>query len=71
MYVPPINGSETLVWKADIPTNCTVLTGWTSGVHLVRSITREWEAYLVNEESTVYEIKNTKKLVLMGGDGNQ
>ena len=25
MYVPPINGSEILVWKADMPTNWIVL----------------------------------------------
>lgn len=25
IYVPPMSGSETRVWNAEIPTNCTVL----------------------------------------------
>lgn len=27
MYVPPMSGSETRVWKAEMPTNWTVLRG--------------------------------------------
>ena len=30
MYVPPINGSEILVWNAEMPTNWMVLRGMAS-----------------------------------------
>ena len=66
IYVPPINGSDTRVWNAEIPTNWTVLQSLSAHIHPHNHSTHE-----ANDPATVEKIKNAKNAPLIGGSGNQ
>ena len=44
MYVPPMRGSETLVWKAEIPTNWTFIANDESTVWTTRKTKKTTKA---------------------------
>ena len=67
IYVPPINGSDTRVWNAEMPTNCTVLQ--LSSIPL--SSLSQNATHDANDPATVEKIKNAKNAPLIGGSGNQ
>ena len=68
IYVPPINGSDTRVWNAEMPTNWTVLNLLSAHIPSLRPTSRTHEA---NDPATVEKIKNAKNAPLIGGSGNQ
>jgi hypothetical protein len=66
IYVPPIRGSDTLVWNAEIPTNWTVLCEqWD------KCQSQKTPTYDVKEARTVWRMRNAKNVLEIGGEGNQ